>query len=209
MSRCLLLALCGGMLFTGCTKPAAPRAAAGAAAEGKKFLLAEEPAGAIGVKQAKTDSKDADEVTLVGRIGGAEDPWVKGQAAFTIVDTALKPCNEQDDDDCPKPWDYCCDTDALPANKALIKLVDASGKTIAGGRIAVGAVAPTPLYAAEASDFLKGKPATEDTSRQAGELARKIAKPISDMRGPAEYRVHLVGVLVARSLSNAAERANS
>lgn len=131
MSRCLLLALCGGMLFTGCTKPAAPRAAAGAAAEGKKFLLAEEPAGAIGVKQAKTDSKDADEVTLVGRIGGAEDPWVKGQAAFTIVDTALKPCNEQDDDDCPKPWDYCCDTDALPANKALIKLVDASGKTIA------------------------------------------------------------------------------
>ena len=105
----------------------------------------------------------------------------------------------------------------IPRNEMDIAVVgcgayvelDATGKTIVGGRIAVGAVAPTPLYAAEASDFLKGKPATEDTYRQAGELARKIAKPISDMRGPAEYRVHLVGVLVARSLSKAAERANS
>ena len=130
MSRNVLIALCGIALATGCTKPAAPPAAAGPAAEGKKFLLAAEPAGAVGVKQAKTDSKDADEVTLVGRIGGAEDPWVKGQAAFMIVDTALKPCNEQDDEGCPTPWDYCCDTDDLPANKALIKLVDASGKTI-------------------------------------------------------------------------------
>lgn len=103
----------------------------------------------------------------------------------------------------------------IPRNEMDIAVVGAGvwlqladgGKTVAAARIALGAVAPTPLYIAEASDFLKGKPATEETFKQAGDLARKSAKPISDMRGPAEHRVHLVGVLVARSLATAAERA--
>jgi xanthine dehydrogenase FAD-binding subunit len=89
-----------------------------------------------------------------------------------------------------------------------IKL-DASGKSIAEARIGIGAVAPTPLFAAKASQFLAGKPATEDTFTQAGELAKKIAKPISDMRGPAEYRTHLVGVLVKRTLTTAVQRAEN
>jgi carbon-monoxide dehydrogenase medium subunit len=103
----------------------------------------------------------------------------------------------------------------IPRNEMDIAVVGVGvwlrleGANIAEGRIALGAVAPTPLYAAEASDFLKGKPAGEETFKQAGELARKIAKPISDMRGPAEHRVHLVGVLVARSLAAAVERARS
>lgn len=74
-------------------------------------------------------------------------------------------------------------------------------------RVALGAVAPTPILAAEASDWLAGKPATEETFAQAGELARKQVKPISDMRGPAEYRTHLVGVLVKRTLAGAVARA--
>lgn len=78
---------------------------------------------------------------------------------------------------------------------------------IAAARLALGAVAPKPLFAAEASSYLVGKPATEATFREAGELAKKIATPISDMRGPAEYRTHLVGVLTVRALTKAAERA--
>ncbi len=50
---------------------------------------------------------------------------------FMLVDSALKPCNENDDDGCTTPWDYCCDTDVLPASKAMVKVVDASGKTVA------------------------------------------------------------------------------
>jgi carbon-monoxide dehydrogenase medium subunit len=86
--------------------------------------------------------------------------------------------------------------------------LDVSGKTVSSARLGLGAVAPTPLFAAEASSWLSGKPATEETFTQAGELARKIARPISDMRGPAEYRTHLVGVLVKRALAKAAERAS-
>jgi len=95
---------------------------------------------------------------------------------------------------------------AVVGSGSWIRL-DATGKKIEEARIGLGAVAPTPLLASEASAFLAGKPATEETFAAAGDLARKIAKPISDMRGPADYRVHLVGVLVKRTLEQAAERA--
>lgn len=93
------------------------------------YRLATEPAGAKGVKLARKDAKDADEVTLVGRIGGDANPWIQGQAAFLIVDSELKPC--ADDEGCPTPWDYCCSMDLLPENKAMVKIVDGSGKTVA------------------------------------------------------------------------------
>ena len=103
----------------------------------------------------------------------------------------------------------------IPRNEMDIAVVgvgswvrlDAKGETIAEARIGVGAVAPTPLTATEAAAWLAGKPATPETFAATGDLARKIAKPISDMRGPAEYRVHLVGVLVERTLAKAVERA--
>ena len=85
--------------------------------------------------------------------------------------------------------------------------MSADGTTIEQARIGLAAVAPTPLFAAEASQWLAGKPATEETFARAGELASKAAAPISDMRGTAEFRLHLVGVLTRRTLAKAVERA--
>lgn len=87
--------------------------------------------------------------------------------------------------------------------------LDAAGETIQRARIALGAVAPTPVVARAASDFLAGQSATEATFAKAGELAQQVAKPINDMRGTVEYRVHLAGVLTKRTLALAVERARS
>lgn len=103
----------------------------------------------------------------------------------------------------------------IPRNEMDIAVVGAGawvklsgdGQTIDKARVALGAVATTPLLAQEASDWLAGKPATAESFKQAGELARKIAKPISDRRGTAEYRLHLVGVLTQRALAEATARA--
>lgn len=84
-----------------------------------------------------------------------------------------------------------------------------SGDRIEAARLGIAAVAPTPLAATEAAVWLVGKPPTPETFAEAGRLARNIVKPISDMRGPAEYRMHLVGVLVERALAGAAARAPS
>ena len=99
--------------------------------------------------------------------------------------------------------------DIAVAGVAAWVALDDDGSTITSARIAACAVAPTPRYAAEASDFLAGKPATEDTFAEAGELAKQIASPIDDMRGTAEYRKHLVGVLTKRMLAKAVERARA
>ena len=85
--------------------------------------------------------------------------------------------------------------------------LDASGKTIQKARIALSAIAPTPKLAESANEWLPGKPATQETFKQAGKLAKQVAAPIDDMRGTVEYRTHLVGVLTKRTLEQACDRA--
>jgi carbon-monoxide dehydrogenase medium subunit len=89
---------------------------------------------------------------------------------------------------------------------ASVTLAD-SGGTFGAARIALGAVAPTPLLAQEASDSLAGKPVNDEIIGKAAELARKIVSPITDMRGTKEYRIHVTGVLVQRVLLAAVARA--
>jgi carbon-monoxide dehydrogenase medium subunit len=74
-------------------------------------------------------------------------------------------------------------------------------------RIALGAVGPTPIFAKEASQSLAGKKFDAAAIDRAAQLAITASSPIDDMRGTAEYRRHVVGVLTKRVLAKAAERA--
>ena len=123
------LAVAAATIVAGCGKSSGSPEAATPSAEGAAYRLATEPAGAKGVKEARADIKDEQEVTLVGRIGGEANPWVEGQAAFLVMDSALKPCGA--DEGCPTPWDCCCDPNLSPETKAMVKIVDGSGKTVA------------------------------------------------------------------------------
>ncbi len=79
--------------------------------------------------------------------------------------------------------------------------------TISGARIALAAVAPTPLFVPEAGDSLAGSAPTEESFRRAAQIARDASRPINDIRGTIEHRKHLVGVLTRRALERALERA--
>ena len=79
-------------------------------------------------------------------------------------------------------------------------------RTFVSARIALGAVAATPLFAEEAGSILAGQPVSEESIQTACSAAQDVARPISDMRGSAEQRKHLVGVLTKRALNGAISR---
>ncbi len=103
----------------------------------------------------------------------------------------------------------------IPRNEMDIAVVgvgaylelDEARRTIRAARIGVGAVAPTPLYVPEAGEALVGQPPTDEVFVRAAEAARAAARPITDMRGTADHRRHLVGVLTRRALRGALDRA--
>jgi carbon-monoxide dehydrogenase medium subunit len=74
-------------------------------------------------------------------------------------------------------------------------------------RIALAAVAPTPVRATAAERSLEGQPVTPERIARAADLALEVAKPISDQRGSADFRRHLVKVLTRRTLTIALARA--
>ncbi len=105
-----------------------PTVTSTASAPDLNVLLDKQPDGAKPVGDVRASAVDGAEVTILGRIGGDTNPWVEGRAAFTIVDPKLEPCAPGEG--CPTPWDYCCSTDLLPTNRAMIKVVDAAGGTV-------------------------------------------------------------------------------
>jgi CO/xanthine dehydrogenase FAD-binding subunit len=97
--------------------------------------------------------------------------------------------------------------DIAVAGAGVAVTLDAGKARCTGARVALAAVAPTPLLVPEAGAALVDGPLSDSLIDKAAGLARAAARPISDMRGDADYRRHLVGVLVKRALRTAVERA--
>lgn len=100
--------------------------------------------------------------------------------------------------------------DIAIVSAAIFAVPDDSGRNWNEVRIALGAVAPTPIRARHAEEALAGRPmeakVIEDASRLAAE---KDAHPITDIRGSAGYRRAMVQVLVQRILTEIADAMKS
>ncbi|NLF52309.1 MAG: 2Fe-2S iron-sulfur cluster binding domain-containing protein [Leptolinea sp.] len=66
--------------------------------------------------------------------------------------------------------------------------------------VTLGAVAPVIIHATEAEEYLSGKVLTDEVIKIAGDLTTKAARPITDLRGTADYRSYIVGVLAMQGL---------
>jgi carbon-monoxide dehydrogenase medium subunit len=75
--------------------------------------------------------------------------------------------------------------------------------------IALTAVGSKNIQATEAEQSLAGAEPTDDAFAEAGRLAAQAADPVSDVRGSADYKRHVVEVFVRRGLTRALESARS
>ena len=70
-------------------------------------------------------------------------------------------------------------------------------------RIALGAVAPTPIRAKRAEGILRGQRFSEEVIEKAAQTAAEESQPIDDYRASAEYRREMVKVLIRRAINQA------
>jgi carbon-monoxide dehydrogenase medium subunit len=81
------------------------------------------------------------------------------------------------------------------------------GSDVAAAGIALSAVNPHSVRSTRAEEAVVGRPPSEKTFAEAARLAAEDSDPVSDLRGPAEYKRHLARELTHRALRRAAERA--
>ncbi len=100
------------------------------------------------------------------------------------------------------------DASALAVVGVAARLTLTDG-VITTARVAVGAAAPVPLLIPEVAELLEGRQPGEAVFAEAGAAAAAGVKPISDLRGSAEYRRDLTRVLTVRAIFRAEERSRT
>src|SRR2546430_200188 len=121
MQRLALWAIAGAALLAGCSR--GPQHAAA----GRRFLLPEEPAGAIGIIDYHESEAKATEVTLVGQIGFKNLKWSTQSAMFLLIDPteAIEAgghvCH---DENCP----FCKGKKGALQSRAIVMLIGSDGQ---------------------------------------------------------------------------------
>lgn len=113
-------------------------------------FVTESPKDPKDVAALKKSAKKGDTVVLRAKIGGRAEPFVKNRAMFIVADRSLKSCDENPEETCPRPWDYCCESaESKRANLATIQFTDADGKPLKTGAQGVGDLEPLALVVIE------------------------------------------------------------
>ncbi len=131
----ILIATFTSAAVVGCGQSASPDVSARnltpVSVDGSKYVLADEPEGAIGVIAARETANDGEPIVVVGRIGGSTNPWIEGRAAFMLLDASMVlVANGTESTEGEVCLDDCCASERAEST-TLVKVVDAEGKVLA------------------------------------------------------------------------------
>jgi carbon-monoxide dehydrogenase medium subunit len=86
---------------------------------------------------------------------------------------------------------------------------DSNKKICKEAKVALGAVAPTPIRVFEVEKALIDREVNESRAAEAGKAASGVCRPISDVRASLEYRCSMVEILAKRAIMEAFKRVSS
>ena len=89
------------------------------------------------------------------------------------------------------------------ATVAVAALARVENGVCADVRVALGAVAPTPVRATAVEAALEGQPVSADAIRSAAEAVAGQVDPLADFRGSSEYKRDMAVVFTRRALEQA------
>ena len=93
------------------------------------------------------------------------------------------------------------------ATAAAAAVLEMKGGKCVRAAVALTNAGPAPLLVSEAGKVLENTAASGDDVARAARIAEAAADPASDERGPAEFRKRLAGIITARAVVRAGERA--
>ena len=136
------------------------------------------------------------EIPLSSFFGGPKRTLLDPQEVVTEISFALPPEN------CYQIFYKLGKRNAMAISIAsLAALAQAQRGFLREIKIAVGSVASTPLRLLHTEELLQGERLTQALLKEASRRAQEEVSPISDIRGSAEYRREMVGVLLEKALA--------
>jgi hypothetical protein len=105
------------------------------------FIVKKDIGASFGVNGAK-DTNNTDKILVVeGFIGGMKNPFTANRAVFVLGDDSLETCDEIPGDNCPTPWDACCEDRRRIVNSTMsVQIIDHNGTIIDGTLEGVGGI---------------------------------------------------------------------
>jgi hypothetical protein len=134
-----LFTLAAVALVAGCDDKSATSSSAGGGASASAaaeplppgLMVDKAPENARPVAEVRKSAGDGDEVVVRGRIAGRAEPFTEGRAQFQLVDASVKACSEMPGENCPTPWDMCCeDAKSIADNSLTVQVVGADGRPL-------------------------------------------------------------------------------
>lgn len=97
-----------------------------------EVVLQTAPDKPVDIATMRTSAQAGETVTFTGKIMGSDTVFMDGRAVMILGDPKkMTPCNEIPGDECPAPWDVCCDDpDVVTASIVTVQVVDESGKPV-------------------------------------------------------------------------------
>ena len=87
----------------------------------------------ISVIEAKEQNRIGAKLVIEGFIGGHKSPFSSNRASFILADHSLETCDKIYGDNCPTPWDVCCEDRKVLLNATMsIQFIDINGSLIHG-----------------------------------------------------------------------------